>query len=143
MTILSQVSRQRTYGWILKQIYEFNFPLERGCQVFLHLDHQQRVPADIEKVVVHANLLHLQHCAPHAREIVRSSSVTGALRKLCARPASFSGNGSARRSILPLGERGIAGKNTKAAGTMCSGRLFGDGPATRPAVGGFSARPTT
>ncbi len=85
MTILSEVSRQRVYGWILKQIHEMNFPLERGCQAFLHLDHQERVPANIKKFVMDANVLHLQYCLPHARDLSLEFSDRGAAKLACDR----------------------------------------------------------
>ena len=115
MTILFEMFRQRVYGRILEQIHESNFLLERVCKFSLHLDHQQRVPANIKEVVVHVDLVHLQHLHTTPPRSFRSSSVSGALGNL-GRLGSFSGNGSARRSILPFGESGSAGKNTNAAG---------------------------
>ena len=72
-----------------------------------HLRRQQRVPAQLEEVVVHAHPLHAQHLRPDPRQRL--------LRRACAAPRSRraahappSGAGSALRSTLPFGVSGSA-----------------------------------
>lgn len=64
MTILPEMFRERIDGRILKQVDELNFLLHLLGKFSLHLDHQQGVPAQIEEVVMRANVVLLQYLSP-------------------------------------------------------------------------------
>ena len=77
---------------------------------------QQRVPAELEEVVLDADALDLQQVLPDLRQ--------RRLRGVSAAGNPFppdrlaSGRGRARRSTLPLAVRGMSDSRTNAAGTM-------------------------
>ena len=84
------------------------------------LGRQQRVAAELEEVVVDADLLDARAPRPDRGQQLLHRPVRGAhvlRRGRCAR----SGAGSASRSTLPFGVSGRASRTTKADGTMYSG----------------------
>ncbi len=61
-----QERRERTHRREPEEIGDRNLPSARALQPTLHLHGQQRVPAEIEEVVVAADIRRLQHLAPDA-----------------------------------------------------------------------------
>ena len=86
------------------------------------LHRQQRMPAQLEEVVVPAHPLHAQQLRPELRPASASTSPSRRLVRPRAHTASPSGAGSALRSSLPFGVSGSASSRTNAAGTMYSGK---------------------
>ena len=73
---------------------------------------------------------------PTRRATRRSASVRGAVRSSPAAKPSGPGAGRARRSSLPLAVSGSASRTTKAAGTMCAGRVCARWARSSAAEGG-------
>ena len=84
------------------------------------LGRQQGMPAEVEEVVVDPHRRQLQDLGPDAGQdsCVGVEGAVGAAVFGCA----ASGAGRARRSTLPVGDRGRASRNTQAEGIMYSGR---------------------
>ena len=92
------------------------------AQLAMRLHDEQRVAAEVEEVVVDADVLELEHLLPDARRSSASSSLVGrgvALGSIGRAVAS--GAGSALRSILPLGVCGKRRARRTPTGTMNSG----------------------
>ena len=100
---------------------------ERLADARDHPRGQQRVPAQLEEVVVHAPPAPAPSTSAQIPASTSSTGVRGATYRSSA--AASSGAGSALRSSLPLGVSGSASSSTNAAGTMYSGRLA---PQVRP-----------
>ena len=81
------------------------------------LDAEDRVPAQLEEVVVDADPFEPQHFGPDLCQPLLGRSARGC-KALFSSGRAWSGAGSARRSTLPLGVNGSASSTTKAAGTM-------------------------
>ena len=80
-------------------------------------DRQQRVPAQVEEVVVDADRVHAEHLGERrAQHLLLHRGRTTARH-----PPTYSGAGSARRSSFPFAVNGSSSSSTTAAGTMYSG----------------------
>ena len=130
---VTKAASSRTVGCRNRSITPTGAAACSAAQPGHHLGGQQRVPAQVEEVVVDADPLHAQHLRPDLgqRRLQLGRAVP---RSAAARTRRRSGAGSALRSSLPFGVSGSASSATNAAGTMYSGRRLGAGArAARPA----------
>ena len=110
-----QPQRQRRHARRLEQAADRNLDIQRRTDPADQPRRQQRVPAQLEEVVVDADPLD----APAPRQTARTGSPpAGCAAPAAHAPAASSGAGSARRSSLPFGVSGSRSSTTIADGTM-------------------------
>ena len=114
MSILVGEARDRR-GF--EQRAQWQLDLERLADARDHLRREQRMPSELEEVIVDADAIDAQQARPDsaARRSVRVRGATYTVSDVC------SGTGSALRSILPFGDSGSVASTTTADGTMYSG----------------------
>ena len=106
--------RQRGDGRRLEQAADRDLDVERRADAADQPGGQQRVAAELEEVVVDADLGNAQHLGEQRAQhrFLRRARRRGAPR------SPYPGAGSARRSSLPFGVSGSRSSSTNADGTM-------------------------
>ena len=113
----------RLHGGALEQFDQRQLGGELALQARLQLDQQQRVPAEVEEVVVQADALYAAGPRATASATRCSAGVINASLPSSDTAVMVGGAGSALRSTLPLGVSGSASSATKWLGIMYSGSL--------------------
>ena len=81
----AEVARQRAHRRVLEELHHRHLTLEAGGEADLELGHQQRVPAELEEVVVSADLIDAKKLTPQRgyrafEVVVRDDEGGGQLR---------------------------------------------------------------
>ena len=108
---------------VFEQINDGQIHAKRLLEMAMEVNEQKSVAAEIEKIVVDADLAHLEQFLPHGSKLFFQISLRRDKGIFLSQPF-VSGFGRLSRSNFPLAVSGKPSNITNAAGTMSVRQLF-------------------